>query len=299
MSTPLAIGAVAALAAAAELSRRGSRSSRMDTWASRAAAWKPKLPLETLRSLHQQGSDSVEPYSEQQYALDDFRNQLKRLVKLGRREEAQELAGNPLVLEFNDLRLDGVDLDKLDLSYTRLGLLLLQGCAIDNLNLSNTTVGTLLHIENCVLPGADLRGLFVEGEPSIYDTDLSGADLSPGNHPTSLQKVRIVGGSMAGADLTGANLSGSDLSGADLTGANLTWTDLSNSRLSEADLTDTTIDNTNMDKAFLAGAAGEVEGLFGRPLKILGKPRIGRFSNHNALKVARSRLSGMTYLELR
>jgi len=297
MSTPLAIGAIAALAAAAELSKRGSRSSRMDTWASRAAAWKPMLPIETLRVLQEQGEESVEQYSEQQAALLDFRNQLKRLVKLGRREEAQELAGNPLVLEFNDFQLDDVDLGKLDLSNMRLKFLALGGCAIDSLNLSNTTVGTLLHIEDCVLPGADLRGLFSD-KPSIYNTDLSGADLSPGNHPTSLQKVRIIGGSMAGADLTRAILSDSSLA-TNLTGANLTRTDLSNVRLSEADLTGATIDNTNMDKAFLAGAISEVKGLFGRPIKILGKPRIGAFSSHNALKVDRSRLSGMTYLELK
>jgi len=297
MSTPLAIGAVAALAAAAELSRRGSRSSRMDTWASRAAAWKPMLPIETLRVLQEQEEEPQLGVSEQQAALLDFRNQLKRLVKLGRREEAQELAGNPLVLEFNDFHLDDVDLGKLDLSNMRLKFLALQGCAIDNLNLSNTQV-LVLHIEDCVLPGADLRGLFSDNKPSIYDTDLSGADLSPGNDPTNLQGVQIVGGSMAGADLTRADLSGSSLV-TNLTGANLTRTDLSNANLSQADLTGATIDNTNMDKAFLASAAGEVKGLFGRPLKILGKPRLGMFSNHNALKVARSRLSGMTYLEIK
>jgi uncharacterized protein YjbI with pentapeptide repeats len=298
MSTPLAIGAIAALAAAAQLSKRGSRSSRMDTWASRAAAWEPKLPIETLRSLYQQGKDSVEQYSEQHYALTSFQAQLERLVKLGRREEAQELAGNPLVLVLDGFQLDDVDMDKLDLSNMRLTVLALFGCTIRNLNLSNTQV-LVLDIEDCVLHGADLRGLFAEKAPFISNVDLSGADLSPGNHPTSLQQVSIVGGSMAGANMTGANLTGVTLVGTNLTGANLTQTDLSNAKLSQADFTNAIIDNTNMDDAFLASAAGEVKGLFGRPLKILGKPQIGAFSKHKSLKIARSRLSNMTYLELK
>ena len=298
MSTPIAIAAIAALAAASQFAKRGSRSSRMDTWASRAAAWEPKLPIETLRSLYQQGEDSVEQYSEQDYALTSFQAQLERLVKLGRREEAQELAGNPLVLVLDGFQLDDVDMDKLDLSNMRLIVLSLSGCTIRNLNLSNTQV-LALHIEDCVLPGADLRGLFAEPQFAIYDTDLSGADLSPGNHPTSLQGGQIVGGSMAGANMTGANLTGVTLAGTNLTGANLTQTDLSNAKLSQADFTNAIIDNTNMASSFLASAAGEVKGLFGRPLKILGKPHIDAFSKHKSLKVARSRLSSMTYLELK
>jgi uncharacterized protein YjbI with pentapeptide repeats len=162
--------------------------------------------------------------------------------------EAKLLSGRApqVLLVFADLSntdLAAADLERADLSTTRLAGALLVAANLKHADLSYTDLSSA-RLQLAHLAGANLDSAHLTGA-DLRDADLTGADLEF----AYLSNARLAGAHLAGADLEYAHLAGVDLAGVDLMHANLANADLKGANLAHTRLAD-----ANLVSASLEGA---------------------------------------------
>jgi len=149
--------------------------------------------------------------------------------------------------DLSNTKLRGVDLTRVNLSYSNLS-----GADLSNTNLNNADL-TGVDLSNTNLSGADLRNANLSSA-DLRNKDLTGVILFYANlSNTNLTGVDLSNKDLTGVDLTGVNLSNKDLNGTILRYANLSNTNLTGVDLSNKDLTGVNLSKVDLSNKDLTG----------------------------------------------
>jgi len=143
--------------------------------------------------------------------------------------------------DLSNTKLRGVDLTRVNLSYSNLS-----GADLSNTNLNNADL-TGVDLSNTNLSGADLRNANLSSA-DLRNKDLTGVILFYAN----LSNTNLTGVDLSNKDLTGVDLTGVDLSNKDLNGTILRYANLSNTNLTGVDLSNKDLTGVNLSKVDLS-----------------------------------------------
>jgi hypothetical protein len=215
VSTPLAIGAVAALAAASRFTKRGSGAQHLDDW--------------------------------DRSSQEGWVNQVASLLRAGKASAARSVAAEGGWSRANPIPMGGSDLTSLRIEQEDLRFLNLSGTLLARSNLSYCTLPNQMSgtdLTEAILVGVHARNVNFH-DAWLLEADLAHADLRHAVFDTAT----LEGVNFTSAYLSGADLSESDLTSADFTDANLEGANLTNTFLPSAQFQGANLKGTNLTRA--------------------------------------------------